>query len=109
MFYKAPAAFPKPNVSAQGSPSGQRLKGKRNGLPYRLRMSWNIALVPYGSRWRTWRKVFHEYFHSNASLQYRPRELKAARHLLENILRTPEDYRHHIRLSVASLSSIVDY
>ncbi|KAN0118658.1 Cytochrome P450 [Russula decolorans] len=62
-----------------------------------LHMSWNIAFLPYGPRWRTWRKVFHEHFHPSASRQYQPRELKAARQLLENLLRTPEDYRHHLR------------
>ncbi|KAH9964763.1 CyP450 monooxygenase [Russula compacta] len=62
-----------------------------------IRMNWNIAFLPYGPKWRTWRKVFHEHFHPNASRQYQPRELKAARHLLENLLRTPEDYGHHLR------------
>jgi hypothetical protein len=71
-------------------------------------MSWNIAFLPYGPRWRAWRKVFYEHFHPNASRQYRPRELRAARQLLENLLRTPEQYRHHLRLSVASLFSDVD-
>ena len=69
-------------------------------------MSWNIAFLPYGPRWRTWRKVFHEHFHPNASRQYQPRELKAARQLLENLLRTPEHYRHHLRLSVAPFLSL---
>ncbi|KAH9959806.1 cytochrome P450 [Russula dissimulans] len=66
-------------------------------LTHLIRMSWNIAFLPYGPRWRTWRKVFHEYFHPNASRQYRPQELKAARQLLENLLRTPEQYGHHLR------------
>ena len=80
--------------------SDRNLKG--NGLLCRLRMSWNIAFLPYGPRWRTWRKIFHEHFHPNASRQYQPRELRAARQLLENLLRTPEHYGHHLRLSVAS-------
>ncbi|KAI0284125.1 CyP450 monooxygenase [Russula brevipes] len=62
-----------------------------------IRMNWNIAFLPYGSRWRSWRKIFHEHFHPTASLQYRPRELKAARQLLGNLLRTPEQYGHHLR------------
>ena len=66
-------------------------------------MSWNIAFLPYGPRWRAWRKVFHEHFHPSASRQYQPRELNAARQLLENLLCTPEDYKHHLRLSVAVL------
>jgi len=67
-------------------------------------MSWNIAFLPYGPRWRSWRKVFHEYFHPSASRQYRPQELKAARQLVENLLRTPEQYGHHLRLSATTLS-----
>ena len=66
-------------------------------------MSWNIAFLPYGPRWRSWRKVFHEHFHPSASRQYQPRELKAARQLLENLLRTPEHYEQHLRLSVIHL------
>ncbi|KAI0249028.1 cytochrome P450 [Lactifluus subvellereus] len=62
-----------------------------------IRMSWNIAFLPYGPRWRTWRKVFHEHFHPSASQQYRPRELNAARQLLVNLLRAPEHYGHHLR------------
>jgi len=66
-------------------------------------MSWNIAFLPYGPRWRSWRKVFHEHFHPSASRQYQPRELRAARQLLENLLRTPERYGHHLRLSAIPL------
>ncbi|KAI9450441.1 cytochrome P450 [Lactarius psammicola] len=62
-----------------------------------IRMSWNIAFLPYGPRWRTWRKVFHEHFHPSATRQYRPRELKATRQLLVNLLRTPEHYGDHLR------------
>ncbi|KAI0269994.1 cytochrome P450 [Gloeopeniophorella convolvens] len=62
-----------------------------------IRMSWNIAFLPYGPRWRTWRKVFHEHFHPNATHQYRPRELKATRQLLANLLRAPEHYGDHLR------------
>ncbi|KAH8984409.1 cytochrome P450 [Lactarius akahatsu] len=62
-----------------------------------IRMSWNIAFLPYGPRWRTWRKVFHEHFHPQATRQYLPRELKATRQLLVNLLRTPNNYRDHLR------------
>ncbi|KAH9011824.1 cytochrome P450 [Lactarius hengduanensis] len=63
----------------------------------RIRMNWNIAFLPYGPRWRTWRKVFHEHFHPSATRQYRPRELKATRQLLMNLLHTPEHYGDHLR------------
>jgi hypothetical protein len=66
-------------------------------------MSWNIAFLPYGPRWRTWRRAFHDHFHPNASRQYQPRELKAARQLLENLLCTPERYGDHLRLSAIRL------
>ncbi|KAI0295664.1 cytochrome P450 [Multifurca ochricompacta] len=62
-----------------------------------IRMSWNIAFLPYGPRWRTWRKVFHEHFHPTATRQYLPRELKATRQLLLNLLHTPEHYGDHLR------------
>src|SRR5260221_6961649 len=73
-------------------------------------MNWNVAFLPYGPRWRSWRKVFHEHFHPNASRQYQPRELKAARQLLENLLRTPERYGDHLRLSaIRFFLSMVDH
>ncbi|KAI0286409.1 cytochrome P450 [Russula brevipes] len=89
-----PTPFPDPTVSAIDCLSAQRLNGhgsKQNTyeLEYRISSVW--------FRWRSWRKIFHEHFHPTASLQYRPRELKAARQLLGNLLRTPEQYGHHLR------------
>jgi hypothetical protein len=51
----------------------------------------------YGTRWRSWRKSFHENLHPAAAHQYRPLELKAARLLLKNLLEAPEGFYEHLR------------
>ncbi|KAI0305228.1 cytochrome P450 [Multifurca ochricompacta] len=62
-----------------------------------ISIDWSIALEPYGTRWRGWRKSFHENLHPAAAHEYRPLELKAARLLLRNLLETPEGFYEHLR------------
>ena len=51
----------------------------------------------YGDSWRERRRVFHQYFHPNAILNYRPLELKVARQLLSRLIETPDDFMIHLR------------
>ncbi len=62
-----------------------------------ISIDWSAALEPYGTKWRTWRKSFHENLHPAAADEYRPLELKAARVLLRNLLETPEGFYEHLR------------
>lgn len=62
-----------------------------------ISIDWSIALEPYGTRWRAWRKSFHENLHPAAANEYRPLELKAARLLLRNLLQTPDNFYEHLR------------
>ncbi len=64
---------------------------------FSISIDWSIALEPYGVRWRTWRKAFHENLHPAAAHKYRPLELKAARLFLKNLLETPQDFYEHVR------------
>ncbi len=59
----------------------------------------------YGEDWRERRRVFHQYFHPNATKNYRPRELKVARELLRRLLESPDDFMVHLRQCVSVLSS----
>lgn len=62
-----------------------------------ISIDWSIALEPYGTRWRAWRKSFHENLHPAAANEYRPLELKAARLLLRNLLEAPDNFYEHLR------------
>ncbi|KAI9458895.1 cytochrome P450 [Lactarius psammicola] len=62
-----------------------------------ISIDWSAALEPYGTKWRTWRKSFHENLHPTAANEYRPLELKAARVLLRNLLEAPEGFYEHLR------------
>ncbi|KAI0252962.1 cytochrome P450 [Lactifluus subvellereus] len=62
-----------------------------------ISIDWSIALEPYGTRWRSWRKSFHENLHPAAAHEYCPLELKAARLLLRNLLEAPGGFYEHLR------------
>ncbi|KAH9174717.1 cytochrome P450 [Lactarius sanguifluus] len=62
-----------------------------------ISIDWSAALEPYGTRWRGWRKSFHENLHPAAASEYHPLEVKAARVLLRNLLEAPEGFYEHLR------------
>ena len=63
------------------------------------RMGWDFAmsLMPYGTRWRKQRRLFHEYFHANELYKYMPIQRREAHTVLRRLLVTPEDFLDHIR------------
>ncbi|KAG9318013.1 cytochrome P450 [Chiua virens] len=73
--------------------------------------SFNFGFAPYSDHWRTQRRIFHQAFRAEATLAFRPVQLKKARQLILDILSTPRDYPAHIqRFSAAVIMSIVyDY
>ncbi|KAH9911775.1 cytochrome P450 [Epithele typhae] len=64
---------------------------------------WHFVFMGYGDSWRERRRVFHQYFHPNATIEYRPRTLKVARELLLRLLDTPDDFMVHLRHMAGSL------
>ena len=45
-----------------------------------LAWDWNLAIMPYGSRWRETRRTFHQFFNQMAVQNYRhveEREIRA--------------------------------
>lgn len=58
---------------------------------------WHFVFMGYGDGWRERRRIFHQYFHPNAALQYRPIELKGARELLRRLLTNPDNFMRHLR------------
>ncbi|CDO75710.1 hypothetical protein BN946_scf184493.g8 [Trametes cinnabarina] len=70
---------------------------------------WHFVFMGYGDSWRERRRVFHQYFHPNATTSYRPREIKVARELLRRLLETPDDFMIHLRHMAGSLILGVAY
>ncbi|KAI0758757.1 cytochrome P450 [Fomes fomentarius] len=70
---------------------------------------WHFVFMGYGESWRERRRVFHQYFHPNATLNYRPRELKVARELMRRLLESPDEYMTHLRYMAGSLILGVAY
>jgi len=62
-------------------------------------MGWdyNMVLLPYGTWWRRHRRAFNNYFHPNIVSKYRPIQTREVRIFLYRLLKTPENFMHHIR------------
>ncbi|KAF7357517.1 O-methylsterigmatocystin oxidoreductase [Mycena sanguinolenta] len=67
-------------------------------------MGWdfNFGLLPRGDKWRTRRRMFHQYFHQNVVRTYRPIQMKKIHQLLQGLLSNPEEFREHIKTRVIS-------
>ena len=61
--------------------------------------SFNFAFGPYGDRWRSQRRMFHQAFRAEAALTYRPTQLKKGRQLVSDILSAPNNFYDHIQWS----------
>ncbi|KIP07825.1 hypothetical protein PHLGIDRAFT_29862 [Phlebiopsis gigantea 11061_1 CR5-6] len=66
-------------------------------------------MKPYGPEWRDGRKAFQRVFHPNTVSRFRPREVVEARKLLCRLLRAPDDFMAHLRLTTGSLSLSIAY
>ncbi|KAJ7183013.1 cytochrome P450 [Mycena crocata] len=58
---------------------------------------WHIAFMPYGTAWRDHRKLFMQQFQPSKVIFHRPRELDAARVLLQRLLESPAKFESHLR------------
>ena len=64
---------------------------------FRWGWSFNFGFAPYGDRWRSQRRLFHQAFRAEAALAFRPIQLRKTRQLVLDILNAPHDYHHHIQ------------
>ncbi|KAJ7212055.1 cytochrome P450 [Mycena pura] len=80
-----------------------RVYSSRPDVPMLKLMGWdfNIGLIPYGDKWRRYRRMSQQHFHRDASQTHRPIQLKKIHDLLRGLLSSPENFRQHIR-TVAS-------
>ena len=69
-----------------------RLYADRSGA------SMIFAFMPYGQWWRRHRRAFWQFFHQDASEQYRPTQELTAHIFLEMLLENPSRMSQLIRL-----------
>ena len=70
---------------------------------------WSFALMPYGAKWRRYRKAFHEHFQPNIVPNYQPIQLEATKSFLRRLLATPDDFMDHIRQYVPCVYRVTIY
>jgi len=74
-------------------------------------MGWDslFSLIPYGPWWRKHRRLFHQYFHSNAVTKYQPIQRRETQAFLRRLLVTPDNLFHHIRHTFAASIMKISY
>ncbi|KAH7911946.1 cytochrome P450 [Hygrophoropsis aurantiaca] len=70
---------------------------------------WLFSSMPYGQRWKDHRKLFRHHFHPSLTSTYYPVVLEESYTTLRNLLRTPENYNHHIRRTAAAIVMKISY
>ena len=70
---------------------------------------WAIVALEYGERWRTHRRLFHQFFNLATADRYDGDQRKMVSRLLKNLSDDPADFLHHIRLATGSLALSVTY
>ncbi|KAH7925530.1 cytochrome P450 [Leucogyrophana mollusca] len=73
--------------------------------------TFNFGLTPYGDEWRLCRRLIHQTFRADASLSFRPMQIRKAHQLLNNLLDDPINYVAHFQTYGASIgmSTVYDY
>ena len=61
-------------------------------------MGWDkvLSFLPYGEKFRRHRRMMQQHFNSQAVSRLRPLQRKELYTMLENLIKSPEDYSHHI-------------
>ncbi|KAH7925827.1 cytochrome P450 [Leucogyrophana mollusca] len=74
-------------------------------------VGFNSILMRYGPRWRLHRRLFHQALRPEASLSFRPMQLRKTRQLLLNLLEEPTSFAEHIQTHSSSIimSAVYDY
>ncbi|KIJ19362.1 hypothetical protein PAXINDRAFT_7846 [Paxillus involutus ATCC 200175] len=70
---------------------------------------WSSSFARYGPRFRQHRRLYHQIFHANAALSYRPRQLQTAYEMLMHILDDPTHYAKHFETFAATVVMSVTY
>lgn len=70
---------------------------------------WSFTASEYGKKWRTYRRLFHEFFNVATVGKYDEEQKKAASRLLRDLSEHPADFYHHIQLATGSLALSITY
>ncbi|KAI0646477.1 CyP450 monooxygenase [Trametes meyenii] len=70
---------------------------------------WDFALMGYNPSWRARRRAFHQHFNANASVNYRPMQLRLVQRLLQKLATSPEGFIHHIHHYFGSSTMTIVY
>ena len=66
-----------------------------------LRVGWDtVGSMPYGDRLRKHRRLISQVLNSQAIVAYRDYQMANTKHLLKNLLHSPDKFDHHILRSV---------
>ncbi|KAJ7644019.1 cytochrome P450 [Roridomyces roridus] len=74
-------------------------------IPMISLMGWdfNLGLIPYGDKWRQYRRVFHQYFRRKSVPVYHPIQLRKVHNLLRGLVSTPQDFYAHTKTYAAAI------
>jgi len=70
---------------------------------------WSFTVFEYGEKWRTYRRLFHEFFNVATVKRYDEDQRKATSRLLQNLSERPADFRRHIQLATGSIALSIAY
>ena len=58
----------------------------------------SMSFMPYGPRWRTHRRLFHEFINISTVENYDIDQVRAVSNFLVNLHQEPKGFREHIEL-----------
>lgn len=63
----------------------------------RCGLDWVLTLLRYGPWWRRHRRMFHQFFHPAAIVDYQPSQRREAHRFALRLIEDPTNLVHHIR------------
>lgn len=71
-----------------------------------MELDWNLPTTRYSTKWRTRRRLFHQYFNQHEIAKYRHVQLHECRTFLGRLLDSQMDLGENIRLFVLFSDSL---
>ena len=71
--------------------------------------TWSFTIFEYGEKWRTYRRLFHEFFNPATAKKYDEDQRRAVSRLLKNLSEHPVDFHNHIQLATGSIALSITY
>jgi len=71
--------------------------------------TWSLPLVHYGDRWRSSRRLLHEFLNARATNNYDDQQHYYSRDFILRIADSPDDLWDHIKFSTGALIMSVTY